>query len=59
MWVDNLKVAIYTGFTGSIFFSVVPFIFKRKNFKVFIDDFFFSFLGYNIIGFIIAFLMRG
>jgi len=57
---DNLKVAIYTGFTGAIIFSLFPVIFKRKSFKVFIGDFIFSFMGCIIIGFIIiALLARG
>ena len=59
MLADNFIVAICTGFSGAIFFSVFPAIFKRKNFKVFIGDFIFSFIGCVIIGFIMAFLAKG
>jgi len=59
MVVDNFIVAISTGLTRAIFFSVFPAILKRKNFKVFIGDFVFSFIGFVIIGFIIAVLARG
>ena len=59
MMVDNFIVAISTGFTGAIFFSIFPAILKRKNLKVFIGDCIFSFGGYFIIGFIFAFLVRG
>jgi len=59
MVVDNFIVAISTGFTGAILFSVFPVIFKRKNRKMFIGDCVFSFGGCFIIGFIIAFLVRG
>ena len=59
MLVDNFIVAISTGFTGAFLFSVFPVIFKRKNRKVFIEDCVFSFGGCLIIGFIIAFLVRG
>jgi hypothetical protein len=59
MVVDNFIVSISTGFTGAIFFSVFPVILKRKNFKVFIGDFIFSFIGFVFIGFIIALLLRG
>jgi len=55
MVVDTLKVAIYTGFSGAILFSVFPAILKRKNIKEFIGDFIFSFIGCVIIGFIIGF----
>jgi len=54
MVVNTLKVAICTGFSGAILFAVFPAIFKRKNFKVFLEDFIFSFIGCVIIGFIIG-----
>jgi hypothetical protein len=59
MVVDNFIVAISTGFTGAIFYSVFPAILKRKGFKEFIGDCIFSFGGCFIIGFIFAFLGRG
>ena len=59
MLVDNFIVAISTGFSGAILFSVLPVIFKRKNFKEFMGDCVFSFIGFVIIGFIIALLARG
>jgi len=52
--VDNFIVAISTGFTGAILFSVFPAILKRKNLKAFIGDFTFSFIVCVIIGFIIG-----
>ena len=48
----NFKIAIYAGFAGAIFFSVVPIIFKRKNFKEFIENFFMFLIGFTIVGFI-------
>ena len=59
MLVDNFTVAISTGFTGGFFFTVFPAILKRKNFKVFIGDFIFSFTGCLFVGLIISFLIRG
>jgi len=59
MVVDNFIVAISTGFTAAIFYAVFPAISKRKGFKEFIGDWFFSFGGCFIIGFIFAFLGRG
>jgi len=56
---DNFIVAISTGFTGAILFSVFSEISEGKSFKEFMGDFVFSFIGCFIIGFIIAFLARG
>ena len=48
----NFKVAIYAGFAGAIFFSVVPIIFQRKSFMEFIENFFMFLIGFTIVGFI-------
>jgi hypothetical protein len=55
--VINFKIAIYTGLLLAILFSVFPAILKRKNFKVFIEDFILSFIGITILVFMTTLLL--
>jgi hypothetical protein len=53
----NFKIAIYTGFLAAIFLSVFPLIFKRKNFKEFVENFFMFLIGFTVLGFITTLLI--
>jgi len=53
----NFKIAIYTGFLLATFFSVLPAILKRKNFKVLMGDFILSFIGITILVFMTTLLI--
>ena len=58
LWIKNIginfKIAIYTGLSLAIFFSFFPIIFKRRNFKEFLENFFMLLIGITFLVFMIT-----